>query len=117
MHWGLRLLWWLVYLPYSLVRDIAKFSLAMMGAFLVLFCVVSLAEPLGDFGALAVLVGFMFIFPALVEGWSRRPAPQSSASGSEQLGQALSLPDGPIPERARGVTEVYRGDLTTLPPG
>lgn len=115
MHLVLKLGWWLLRLPYTLLRDMAKMSLAIVAGFLVLFCIASLMEPLGAVPTLAALCGVILIGPDLLAGLAYRFAPQPSASGSELPDQALSLPDGPIHARVRGVTEVYRGDLTTLP--
>jgi hypothetical protein len=104
-------------LTLGLVKALAWWYVATILGFLALFCVVAILEPFGQTVMVLGGVAFLILAPEFVHLLPGRSPEQGSSSSPEPEGPAPSLPAVQVPEHAPGATSIYRGRLTTLPPG
>jgi hypothetical protein len=99
----------------SFLRAVAVFSIAWMVGFMALFCVVAILTPLGETITVLGGVAFLILAPEFAHLLPAVGRPKRQSAVPEPEGRAPSLPAVPVRGHGSGVSEVYRGHLTTLP--
>lgn len=99
------------------IKAIAYFYATMVLAVLLLIGIASALEPFGQFVMVGGLVLVMYLGPELIAEWRPQVSSPQHEPGSALPDPVPSPPAVQAPAHETAAREVYRGRLTTLPPG